>query len=850
MKRVISVLLTFFMLLTIMPLGTVVTNAAYENTYVNTGDQRVDIIGVAKTQIGYTEGSNNSNKYGAAFNHNNVPWCAYFISWCAKEAGISDSIINRQGVASPFAGYFNIPNTHTEGDYFPKPGDLVFYGPNSKGDHYHVGLVETVDKSTGNITTIEGNTNSSGSSEGHIVYRHTRHYQHNSICCYGTPNYTDPIPHTCNKGVYVYYEAAHPHYNCYKCSICGKVNRNTKETNQIKTCSSCWYTTFDLSDSSVSLKVGESKTISATINGFWPDTRVAASDFDTSIISVTVGKDSLTFKGLKAGSCNFKLIVYSDSTKSHIIGSKTISVTVTKDEYTLSVYYNANGGSISSDIYEITNGLIYKISDGTKAKQKWTYNNKRDNGLINAETFGISKKGHTFIGWGTTSSGETIFDPKNSDLLPTDINSNIKNGDCSKTLYAIWKPNTYVIAFNANGGTGAPESQMKTYGKTLFLSRTVPEREGYEFLGWSTDSKESSATYLAGGSFNTNAKTTLYAIWKEIDADKPKVSIASTNNVASSQTATLNMSDNVGVVSYYWGKNSNPDDSMFESIKSSISTAVEKTVTESGSHYLIARDATGNQGTTKYAFSKVILDANGGVVDIGDIIACRGSGVVLPTPVRNGFLFVGWSMDSNSASAECKPGEVFSVSEQETNLYAVWDCLETVEPVTGTSTATDPTEPSEEVAKPTIGTNPTEPTAETDPTEETAEPGTEPITATDPAESAVPSESTVSSESIVPDKPSDSTEPSTSITEDPSEPTIPVENEGFIGDANGDGKVNVKDATAIQKHIASIAVLSEAGIVLADATGDGKVNVKDATAVQKYVAGIETGLPIGKPKTI
>ena len=45
--------------------------AAYENTHTNTGNQRIDIVEVAKTQIGYhegslegtTSGSNNYTKY-------------------------------------------------------------------------------------------------------------------------------------------------------------------------------------------------------------------------------------------------------------------------------------------------------------------------------------------------------------------------------------------------------------------------------------------------------------------------------------------------------------------------------------------------------------------------------------------------------------------------------------------------------------------------------------------------------------------------------------------------------------------------------------------------------------------
>ena len=69
---------------------------------------------------------------------------------------------------------------------------------------------------------------------------------------------------------------------------------------------------------------------------------------------------------------------------------------------------------------------------------------------------------------------------------------------------------------------------------------------------------------------------------------------------------------------------------------------------------------------------------------------------------------------------------------------------------------------------------------------------------------------------------------------------------GLLGDADLNGTVNVKDATAIQKHLADIQKLSETGVVLADVDGNNNVNIKDATAIQKYVAGMNTGFDIGK----
>ncbi len=76
---------------------------------------------------------------------------------------------------------------------------------------------------------------------------------------------------------------------------------------------------------------------------------------------------------------------------------------------------------------------------------------------------------------------------------------------------------------------------------------------------------------------------------------------------------------------------------------------------------------------------------------------------------------------------------------------------------------------------------------------------------------------------------------------------IPGPEETFmVGDSNSDGKINVKDATQIQKAIASLITLSATQEIAADADGNGTVNIKDATAIQKFSAGMDTGFNIGE----
>ncbi len=62
---------------------------------------------------------------------------------------------------------------------------------------------------------------------------------------------------------------------------------------------------------------------------------------------------------------------------------------------------------------------------------------------------------------------------------------------------------------------------------------------------------------------------------------------------------------------------------------------------------------------------------------------------------------------------------------------------------------------------------------------------------------------------------------------------------GYIGDANLDGKINIKDCTAIQKYLAKYTLLNEQAKLLSDADNNQKLNVRDATAIQKYVAGMK-----------
>lgn len=116
----------------------------------------------------------------------------------------------------------------------------------------------------------------------------------------------------------------------------------------------------------------------------------------------------------------------------------------------------------------------------------------------------ISATGYTFKGWNTNSAG-----------TGTNYSAGASyTGNAALTLYAKWQAVTYAVTYNANGGSGAPSSQTKTYGTSLTLSSTRPTRTGYEFLGWATSSSATTATYQPGATYSTNAALSLYAVWR------------------------------------------------------------------------------------------------------------------------------------------------------------------------------------------------------------------------------------------------------------------------------------------------------------------------------------------------
>ena len=171
---------------------------------------------------------------------------------------------------------------------------------------------------------------------------------------------------------------------------------------------------------------------------------------------------------------------------SHGTNYATTTVTVpavARPTYTVS--YNANGGS------------------GAPSNQT-----KQHDITLTLSSVKPTRSGYTFAGWGTSATDTGV---KYSAGGQYTGNSNI-------TLYAIWtNAAKMTLAYNANGGSGAPSSQTHLINTTSKISGVKPTRDKYVFLGWSTSSTATKVTYIADGqytnnSFTNGATVTLYAV--------------------------------------------------------------------------------------------------------------------------------------------------------------------------------------------------------------------------------------------------------------------------------------------------------------------------------------------------
>lgn len=161
----------------------------------------------------------------------------------------------------------------------------------------------------------------------------------------------------------------------------------------------------------------------------------------------------------------------------------------------LNVFYHGNGGSYD---YEDTLSYTYSYADHVE---------------IHENPFLYDGDGwYEFGGWALSPDGEVKYNP--GDYI--DIYK-------SMDLYAVWKPMTAQVRYNANGGTGNTYTQTVTWnGSFTTAADNTFTKEGYALIGWDISPAAETPGYKCSVTmpvtdevFNPYDGFDLYAVWEK-----------------------------------------------------------------------------------------------------------------------------------------------------------------------------------------------------------------------------------------------------------------------------------------------------------------------------------------------
>lgn len=332
--------------------------------------------------------------------------------------------------------------------------------------------------------------------------------------------------------------------------------------------------------------------------------------------------------------------------------------------YSYTVSYNANGGS------------------GAPSSQTKYFNE-----ALTLSSTQPTRSGYTFLGWSTSSTSTTATYSAGSSFT----------NNTNTILYAVWKENvkTYTISYDAMGGTGAPSSQTKTHGTSLTLSSVEPTKDGYLFLGWTTDDMNT-IEYLPGDTFTINSDTTLYAVWVEISELilNNEWTVWTSTDIWVTSLSVATGSDKPDVAYYYVpqetgkyifystnasdsevylyddsGEQIGYDDDSGENLNFRLECELV-----AGKEYTFLLDGVSGCNVGFGEIYTITYDANGGTGAPQSQQRAFNEVLLLSDtiPSRSGYTFLGWSDGGPLGSVTYQPGGEFYYLLQDITLYAVW----------------------------------------------------------------------------------------------------------------------------------------------------------------------------------
>ncbi len=279
---------------------------------------------------------------------------------------------------------------------------------------------------------------------------------------------------------------------------------------------------------------------------------------------------------------------------------------------------------------------------------------------VQDNTGGLTKTGHTFLGWNTAANGSgTNYGPGN----PLTI------GTSNLMLYARWTVNNYPVSYDGNGNTGgnAPAGSSYAYGSTV----TVPgnsgglQKTGHTFVGWNTAANGSGTAYGEGATFMMGeGAVTLYAQWTSnsytVSFDSNGGTAVANQTIVYGQTVSVpSAPTKTGYTFDGWYSDASLQTlySFATPIGASNMTLYAKWTTNS---YPVAYNGNGHTGGAAQA---------GSSHDYGSSVTVQGNSGGL---AKTGHSFAGWNTAADGTGTQYDEADTITIGAEGVTLYAQW----------------------------------------------------------------------------------------------------------------------------------------------------------------------------------
>ena len=408
----------------------------------------------------------------------------------------------------------------------------------------------------------------------------------------------------------------------------------------------------------------------------------------------------------------------------------------------------------------------------------------------------IRDNGELCLQWGWSTKKLTPYNSWYSGMPEPEYRyGDIYSGNKDITLYAVWIE-AYGIMYNPNGGTfdyygdtcrtGVGPVSYK--GKTMTIGEKISNivRDGYTFLGWSTDPNATTAQYQNGDVYNKNVDIDLYAVWQK---NAPVTYTVSYNaNGGSGAPAAQTKTHDVALTL----STQKPTRSGYTFLGWATSSSATSAQYQPGGSY------TNNAGVTLYAVWQK-QNTNAPTITVATVNGSAGKEVTVGISIENNPGISGMSFTIEYDKNKLK------LTGYEDSGFTGW--------TVGTGTTV-------EAANWFANTNQTA----------NGEILKLKFEVLEGAEDGFASIALKDAYCV-----------SINDKDEEDDVELTVSNGGvnivnrIPGDATDDGKVNVADLVRISRYLAGYNV--KINLSNADATGDGKVNVADLVRISRYLAG-------------